>query len=149
MNYRNSKYNENGSIDCEINHPDYGWIPCTASPNDPATADIFNKAKSRASAYAPIVKTQTEILNEFKRSATQEVQRVLDSKAKSLGYDNINSIAKYLRPSSPFYDECIALGDWCDSVWGYCYQLMNDVEVGNIPQPTIDEIISGLPLYGV
>lgn len=22
-------------INCEINHPDYGWIPFTASPNDP------------------------------------------------------------------------------------------------------------------
>ena len=34
MNYRNPIYTETGAIDCEIDHPDYGWIPFTASPND-------------------------------------------------------------------------------------------------------------------
>jgi hypothetical protein len=23
-----------GAIDCEINHPHYGWVPFTASPDD-------------------------------------------------------------------------------------------------------------------
>lgn len=35
MNYRNAKYiNETGFIDCEIEHPDYGWIPYTLDPAD-------------------------------------------------------------------------------------------------------------------
>ena len=35
MNYRNAKYiNNNGWIDCEIEHPIYGWIPYTLDPND-------------------------------------------------------------------------------------------------------------------
>jgi hypothetical protein len=34
MNYKNPIYTEAGSIDCEIEHPDYGWIPFTASPDD-------------------------------------------------------------------------------------------------------------------
>jgi hypothetical protein len=29
MQFRNPEYNEHGTIDCEINHPDYGWIPHT------------------------------------------------------------------------------------------------------------------------
>ena len=29
MQFRNPAYNEHGTIDCEINHPDYGWIPHT------------------------------------------------------------------------------------------------------------------------
>ena len=32
---RNMKFTNDGCIDCEINHSDYGWIPFTASPNDP------------------------------------------------------------------------------------------------------------------
>lgn len=32
---RGMKFTSDGCIDCEINHPDYGWIPFTASPNDP------------------------------------------------------------------------------------------------------------------
>ena len=35
MNYRNARYiNDNGWIDCEIEHPDYGWIPYTLDPTD-------------------------------------------------------------------------------------------------------------------
>lgn len=31
---RNAVYLEDGKIDCELNHPKYGWIPFTASPDD-------------------------------------------------------------------------------------------------------------------
>lgn len=34
MEYRNPVYNALGTIDCEIYHQDYGWIPFTASPDD-------------------------------------------------------------------------------------------------------------------
>ena len=35
MNYRSAKYiNNNGWIDCEIQHPDFGWIPYTLNPAD-------------------------------------------------------------------------------------------------------------------
>lgn len=34
MDVRNLKFNESGAVDCEINHPNYGWIPFTASPDD-------------------------------------------------------------------------------------------------------------------
>jgi len=34
MDARNPKYNAAGSIDLEIKHPKFGWIPFTASPND-------------------------------------------------------------------------------------------------------------------
>lgn len=34
MNYRNAQYTADGRIDCEIEHPLFGWIPFTASPYD-------------------------------------------------------------------------------------------------------------------
>ena len=34
MEIRNPTYNAFGTIDCEINHPKFGWIPFTASPDD-------------------------------------------------------------------------------------------------------------------
>lgn len=34
MNYRNPAYNAVGTIDCEVEHPVYGWIAFTASPDD-------------------------------------------------------------------------------------------------------------------
>lgn len=35
MNYRNAKFvTDDGLIDCEIEHPTYGWIPYTINPTD-------------------------------------------------------------------------------------------------------------------
>lgn len=43
MDFRNPIYTADGRIDCEIDHPVYGWIPFTASPDDPNAegAEIF------------------------------------------------------------------------------------------------------------
>ena len=38
MNYRNAKHIANGLIDCEIEHPVYGWIPFTCDRNDTGAA---------------------------------------------------------------------------------------------------------------
>jgi hypothetical protein len=38
MEYRNSKYLDGARIDCEINHPTYGWIPFTCDPTDTGAA---------------------------------------------------------------------------------------------------------------
>lgn len=35
MEYRNATYNQAGTIDVEIDHADFGWIPFTASLDDP------------------------------------------------------------------------------------------------------------------
>ena len=53
MEFRNAQHNAFGTIDCEINHPVYGWIPFTADPNDiePLGNEVFNAAKYIATAY--------------------------------------------------------------------------------------------------
>ena len=44
MQIRNPIYTSFGCIDCEINHPVYGWIPYTAEID----GDVFNAAKATA-----------------------------------------------------------------------------------------------------
>lgn len=34
IEFRNAKYDQSGTITCEINHPKFGWIPFTASASD-------------------------------------------------------------------------------------------------------------------
>jgi hypothetical protein len=77
MQTRNPIFTASGAIDCEINHPTYGWIPFTASPNDPEQhgREIFDALKDTAAPYVPPpphVPTQEE--QEFNRQAayTQE-----------------------------------------------------------------------------
>ena len=35
IEWRGVVSNANGTFDCEINHPQFGWIPFTANPDDP------------------------------------------------------------------------------------------------------------------
>lgn len=51
---RNACYIEGGRIDCEIEHPVFGWIPFTASPDDPEAHGraIFEHLKDTAEPYA-------------------------------------------------------------------------------------------------
>lgn len=53
MEYRNAAYNSQGTIDCEIEHPNFGWIPFTANPNDvePHGREIFGLLKDIATPY--------------------------------------------------------------------------------------------------
>lgn len=51
MEFREAVYNASGGVDCEINHPIYGWIPFTARYDDPHGADIYDLVKSVAAPY--------------------------------------------------------------------------------------------------
>lgn len=57
MNFRNPSFVKNGWIDCEIEHPVYGWIPFACDPNDKGadfdTKELFDRMKDKASAYVP------------------------------------------------------------------------------------------------
>jgi len=57
MEFRNPTYNRHGTIDCEIDHPHFGWIPFTASPDDvePATAPIHDAIVASGVPIAPYV----------------------------------------------------------------------------------------------
>lgn len=54
MEIRSAKYNADGTIDCEIDHPDFGRIPFTASPDDvePHGREIFDIARGMKPAPA-------------------------------------------------------------------------------------------------
>ena len=55
IEYKNPRYNANGTIDVDINHPAFGWIPFTASPDDvePHGRQIFADLKDEAAPYTP------------------------------------------------------------------------------------------------
>ena len=73
MDARNPKYNVNGSVDVEINHPDFGWIPFTASPDDPEElgrtlyTQVVAGAFGTISPYVAPQPTSADILAEKKR----------------------------------------------------------------------------------
>ena len=77
MDIRDQRFTATGDIDCEINHPQFGWIPFTANPNDAEShgREIFESLRDSAAPYVPPpphVPTQEE--QELNRQAayTQE-----------------------------------------------------------------------------
>ena len=66
MNYRKAKYiNTLGSIDCEIDHPDYGWIPYTLDPSDTDMSvnndDLIAAMNAAGDVAKYVAPTQTEL----------------------------------------------------------------------------------------
>lgn len=51
MEFRSAVFNNFGTIDAEIKHPELGWIPCTFSPDDEATTALFHLAAENAQPY--------------------------------------------------------------------------------------------------
>ena len=66
MNYRNAKYiNDSGWIDCEIEHPQYGWIPYTLDPADTDMTinndDLLAAMSANGDVAAYVPPTQAEL----------------------------------------------------------------------------------------
>lgn len=73
--YKNCKYNDSGTIDCEINHPKYGWIPFTACNNDAEdhgkeTYQQIIADNQHIEAYAPPVYSDAELANMVRNQRT-------------------------------------------------------------------------------
>lgn len=74
------------------------------------------------------------------------VQAMLDAKAKERMYDGILSACTYATSLNPkFQAEGQACVEWRDLVWAKCYELMDEVEAGTLPQPTIAGLLVMLP----
>jgi len=56
MEIKNPQWVDSGStmIDMEINHPEFGWIPFTANPNDVEALGRALYAEAVAGAFGPI-----------------------------------------------------------------------------------------------
>ena len=86
-------------------------------------------------------------INKYKKDAENAIQNLIDTTARKYRYDNMNSVAKYLRESSPFYDEAVKLLDWCDACWVKAGGIEQDVLNGTRELPTTEELLNELPKY--
>lgn len=77
MNYRNAKYiNANGWIDCEIEHPQFGWIPYTLNPSDTDMTinndDLLAAMSANGDVAAYVPPTQAELDTQAAAAIRQE-----------------------------------------------------------------------------
>lgn len=110
MEYRNAKYiNSNGWIDCEINHPEFGWIPYTLNPTDKdKTIDndellALMEANGDVSAYVPPTqeeldaKAATAVREERNYKLKSEVDPVVSNPLRwaSMATEEQDAVATY------------------------------------------------------
>lgn len=77
-----------------------------------------------------------------------DIQSHLDNTAKGLGFDDINSISKFLvLTESIFYADAMALTVWQNSVWEYIEPELKKVEDGLRTVPTKEEALAEIPQY--
>jgi len=108
--------------------------------------DMFQDTEDKTKAEQEAEYMSAKILQVVK-GIEQAVQSSINTKCVELGYDNENSIAKYLVVGNPFYDECRSISLWIGAVWVYVNQVKNDVEGGTRSMPTVEELLAELPAY--
>jgi len=69
------------------------------------------------------------------------IQKHLDFEAKMLGYDDINSIGKFLGYENDYRVQCEALGILSASTWKYTEEQEEQVMLGNREIPTPNEAV--------
>jgi hypothetical protein len=83
MNYRNARHIANGLIDCEIEHPVYGWIPFTCDPTDTGAAfdvvSLFDAMAADHATAAYVPPTQVELDAAQTRFRIAELKQLLAS----------------------------------------------------------------------
>lgn len=77
---------------------------------------------------------------------TAAIQKHLDDTARTRGYDGILSACSYATDiNPPFAAEAQACVNWRSAVWSFSYGYMAEVQLGQHPIPTAEELISMLP----
>lgn len=77
---------------------------------------------------------------------TAAIQQHLDTWAQSRGYDGILSACTYATSKLPrFKAEGQAAVNARDAVWSAAYALVEEVQAGTKPMPTLDDVIATLP----
>jgi len=70
MEFRNPAYNEHGTIDCEINHHDYGWIPHTIPADENPELQAMAVEANPTPYVAPPAQTQEQALAQERLTMT-------------------------------------------------------------------------------
>lgn len=147
MRMRNAKWVDaaHTAVDVEIEHPQFGWIPFSAMPGDPAGAEVLAAINAGAAGavapYVAPVKTAAQIQRELELVLDKHI----DGVARSRGYDNRITCTMRAGYANPWQAEAIAFGQWMDACYVIGLGIANAVKAGTRAIPTEAELIAELP----
>jgi len=104
MRYKNPRYTVHGDIDIELDHPEFGWIPFTASPHDPESEGgraLFHEIVAKEPGH--VAPYEGPPLEEFMLNEWRQSMRVSAFQAKAMllqaGY--WEDVSAYLAGADP------------------------------------------------
>lgn len=97
---------------------------------------------------AVAIPVYVETAEEIQKRLTDGVQNWMDNIVQERNYDNVHTcVGTYLySPIEKFRLEAEAVRDWVSYVWAKCYEMLAQVEAGERDIPTLEEVISELPV---
>jgi hypothetical protein len=118
--------------------------------DNPDVATLIQTILDKVDAWeAAQVGPQTEVvLTVEQRIAVlvAAVQKKMDETAKTRNYDGILSLCSYASSTNTkFATEALAGMSWRDACWDYCYTLLASVQAGTAQEPSVQELLAGLP----
>ena len=91
----------------------------------------------------------TSVLRNLREQMESAISTHILASVKSVGYDNENSIAKYLVPGNPFYEECSKISIWIGNVWKKANEIEAQAKaLGNLSL-TVSDVLSQLPKFPI
>jgi hypothetical protein len=149
MKFRNPVFTAEHSIDCEIEHPEYGWIPFTCDPHDTGaefdTAALYAEMEPLTAPYVPPPPPgPAEVAAAMRETFRIAVQDHVDATARSRQYENGFALAGYVSSTiASWRAEAETFVVWRDQVWLFVFEKMAQVEAGEIDPPESPEALIG------
>jgi hypothetical protein len=84
---------------------------------------------------------------EMQQNISNEIQRLLDTTAQSMRYDNILSARSYAGYSNPFQAEALSLAAWSAACWAKAGEIQHAVIDATRVMPTVDEALAEMPVF--
>ncbi len=70
----------------------------------------------------------------------------LNAAARAKRYDSIRAAALRAGYPGPFHEEGMAFATWMDSVYAKCYEVLAEVQAGDVEEPTLEQLLGMLPV---
>lgn len=120
-------------------HPSLVFASCKATTK-------VGMTRSQTGAYSLEVPVKTE--EEKIAEIITVIEKLLNNTASSYGYDNINTVVSYADEPSvlKFQQEGQAFRVWRSLVWEKANSILADWQAEIIPEPTVEEVITQLPI---
>jgi len=142
MQIRNPIYTATGNIDCEIEHPQFGWIPFTASKDDPEEHGRLIYAAALEIGPGPYVPAPPDLA-----TFTAAIDAHVEQQARAWSYNSAAHLASYATSTVPQWSaEASAFVAWRDAAWLAALAMLDAVQAGGDMPDSPAAFIATLPV---